>query len=79
MVLQVFLKSSRIRTDEFVFSMVYPSQQTISINFRCIMYLESVSLSVVSGSLRPHGLQHARLSCPSPTPGAYSNSCPLSR
>ena len=35
------------------------------------------SLSVVSNSLRPHGLQHARLPCPSPTPGAYSNSCPL--
>ena len=27
----------------------------------------------------PHGLQHARLPCPSPTPGACSNSCPLSR
>ena len=33
---------------------------------------------IVSDSLRPHGLQHARLLCPSPTPGAYSNSCPLS-
>ena len=33
---------------------------------------------VVSDSLRPHGLQHARLSCPSPTPGACLNSCPLS-
>ena len=32
----------------------------------------------MSDSLRPHGLQHARLPCPSPTPGAYSNSC-LSR
>ena len=30
-------------------------------------------------TLRPHGLQHARPPCPSPTPGAYSNSCPLSR
>ena len=30
--------------------------------------------SVVSDSLQPHGLQHARLPCPSPTPGAYSNS-----
>ena len=30
-------------------------------------------------SLQPHGLQHARLPCPSPTPGACSNSCPLSR
>ena len=37
------------------------------------------SCSVVSDSLRPHGLQHARLPCPSPTPGAYSNSCPSSR
>ena len=35
------------------------------------------SRSVMSDSLRPHGLQHARLPCPSPTPGAYSNSCPL--
>ena len=29
--------------------------------------------------LRPHGLQHARPPCPSPTPRVYSNSCPLSR
>ena len=36
------------------------------------------SHSVVSDSLQPHGLQHARLSCPSPTPRAYSNSCPSS-
>ena len=35
--------------------------------------------SVVSNSLRPNGLKHARPPCPSPTPGAYSNSCPLSR
>ena len=34
---------------------------------------------IVSDSLRPHGLQHTRLPCPSPTPGAYSNSCPFSR
>ena len=34
------------------------------------------SHSVVSDSLRPHGLQHARLPCSSPTPGAYSNTCP---
>ena len=38
-----------------------------------------VSCSVVSDSLRPHELQHARPPCPSPTPGVYSNSCPLSR
>ena len=35
--------------------------------------------SVVSNSLWPHGLQRARLSCPSPIPGACSNSCPSSR
>ena len=37
------------------------------------------SRSVVSDSLRPHGLQHARLPYPLPTPGVYSNLCPLSR
>ena len=37
------------------------------------------SHSVVSDSLWPHGLQHARPPCPSPTPGVYSNSCPLSQ
>ena len=38
-----------------------------------------VNHSVVSSSLRPHWLQHARLPCPSPTPGACSYSCPLSQ
>ena len=37
------------------------------------------SHSVVSYYLWPHGLQHARLLCPSPTLRAYSNSCPLSQ
>ena len=37
------------------------------------------SHSVVSDSLRPHELQHARPPCPSPTPRVYSNSCPLSQ
>ena len=44
--------------------------------------MSSVKFSSVSQScpiLWPHGLQHARLPCPSPTPGAYSNSCPLSQ
>ena len=36
------------------------------------------SHSVMSDSLWPHGLQHTRLPCLSPTPGAWSNSCPLS-
>ena len=38
-----------------------------------------VSLSVVSDSLRPHELQHARSPCPSPTPGVHSDSSPLSQ
>ena len=37
------------------------------------------SRSVVSDSLRPREQQHARRPCPSPTPGVYSNSCPLSQ
>ena len=37
------------------------------------------SRSVVSNSLRPHEPQHARPPCPSPTPGVYPNSCPLSQ
>ena len=37
------------------------------------------SCSVVPGSLRPHGLQHARLPCPSLSPRVFSHSCPLSR
>ena len=41
--------------------------------------LQSVQLScsVISNSLRPHGLQYARPPCSSPTPGVYPNSCPL--
>ena len=38
-----------------------------------------LSRSVVSDSLQPQGLQHARPPCPSPTPGAFSNSRPSSR
>ena len=46
-----------------------------------IQTLNSVqfSHSVMSDSLQPHGLQHTRPPCPSPTPRVYPNSCPLSR
>ena len=37
------------------------------------------SVIVLSDTLWPHRLQHARLPCPSLSPGAYSNSCPLSQ
>ena len=39
----------------------------------------ALSPQVVFDFLQPHGLQHARLPCPSPSPGVCSNSCPLSR
>ena len=42
---------------------------SVSVQFSC---------SVMSDPLRPHGLQHTRPPCPSPTAGAHSNSCPLS-
>ena len=44
--------------------------------FKYLSLQVQFSRSVMSDSLRPHGLQHARLPCPSPTPGDYSNSCP---
>ena len=40
---------------------------------------DQISRSVVSDSLRPHELQHARPPCPSPTPGVHSDSCPSSQ
>ena len=45
----------------------------------CSFHSLQLSRSVVSDSLQPSGLQHARLPCPSPTPRAYSNSCPSSQ
>ena len=41
--------------------------------------ISQFSCSVVSDSLPPHELQHARPPCPSPTPGIHSNSCPSSQ
>ena len=51
----------------------------LKVGFYFQKVLVQFSHSVVSASLRPHELQHARLPCPSPTPRAYSNSCPSSR
>ena len=44
-----------------------------------IIEVEFSSATVMSVSLRPHELQHARPPRPSPTPGGHPNSCPLSR
>ena len=61
----------------------------ISLHFYCPLFLKrwwkiiinsvQFSRSVVSDSLRPHELQHARPPCPSPTPRVHSKSCPSSR
>ena len=59
----------------------YPSQVWL-INFFSVhvVLFQSVPFnhSVMSDSLQPHGLQHAKLSCPSPSPGFCSSSYPLS-
>ena len=46
--------------------------------FEFWLFLVQFSRSIMSDSLQPHGLLHARPPCLSPTPGVYSNSCPLS-
>jgi len=58
------------RSFYFFFFFLFFSFWTLQYQFSC---------SVVSDSLQPHGLQHARPPCPSPTPGIYSNSCLLSQ
>ena len=42
----------------------------------CLSSSVQFSRSVVSDSLKPHELQHARPSCPTPTPGVHPNPCP---
>ena len=50
---------------------------TVKRSQKSFLFLQ-FSHSVVSDSFWPHGLQHARPPCPSPTPGVYQNSCALS-
>ena len=62
-----------------------PCSNNMFYKSNCFVHLDSSlssgswfsSVSVMSNSLRPHGLQYARLPWPSPNPGAYSNACPL--
>ena len=49
------------------------------LGFSFLFFLYQFSQSVMSSSLQPHGLWHASLHCPSPTPKTWSNSCPFSR
>ena len=57
------------------------TKYTYSEEYHSFIWVSSTHFShaVVSDSLQPHGLHHARLPCPSPTPGACSNSFPWSR
>ena len=61
----------------------YSSGSDVKIGRRASLWhnwaIVQFSRSVMSDSLRPHGLQHTRPPCPSPTPRVYPNSCPLSR
>ena len=57
------------------FSLVYQCGRVAVTNYYSVQSVQ-FSHSVMSNSLRPHGMQHIRLPCPSPTPGAYSNSFP---
>ena len=62
------------------FSIVNEGEVNVFLKFPCFLY-DSVqfSCSVMSNSLWPHEVQHARPPCPLPTPEVYPNSCPLSQ
>ena len=64
-----------LMTGAMIYWLLEPSPPTPTSSIYCISSVQ-FSHSVVSDSLWPHGLQHTRLPCPSPTPRAYSNSCP---
>ena len=61
--------------DCFFFSYLEKTFQS----FLSDMFSVQFSHTIMSNSLQPHGLQHARRPCPSPTPRACSNSCPSRR
>ena len=76
-----FLKETQahLHSSLSVLSQVWALIEKPWLCFHIVKWCESESRSVVSDSLRPHGLQHTRPPSPSPTPGVYPNSCPLSR
>ena len=80
---QIFLTISLFILDTLVgikastYSTIF-LEYLLKIKFSTISSVQ-FSCSVVSDSLQTHGLQHARPPCSSPTPGVYSNSCPLSQ
>ena len=66
--------------EESVMFSIFPNVTLLQAGVRLHQFTSAqFSRSLMSDSLWPHGQQHIRLPCPSPTPGAYSNSCPWSR
>ena len=57
------------------FFTIWATREALYVEFNSVQF----NCSVVSDSLWPHGLQHVRLPCLSPTPKAYTNSCLLRR
>ena len=82
--LRIFCAQDHIIPNRKHFTSSFPIWMLLLLCLASLLWLEpsvqSVQFSrlVVSDSLWPHGLQHVRLPCPSPIPGACSNSCPLS-
>ena len=64
------LTDERIKKLWYIYVYIHTHTMEYPVQFSC---------SVMSDSLWPHRLQHARLPCPSPTPGVYLKSCPLTR
>ena len=62
-----------------VMSLLFNMLPSLVITFLPRSQFSQFSRSVVSNSLRPHELQHAKPLCPSPTPGVHPNPCPSSR
>ena len=80
-----FLRNNIYSTQSIFYGDIWNTNLVFLITFVCLFHnqdqFSSVHFrrSVMSDSLQPHELQHARPPCPSPTPGVHPNSCPLSR
>ena len=80
----IFIEESKEKLKSFMMKVKEESEKAgLKLNIQKLRswhWVPSVSVqfshSVVSNSLRPHELQHARLPCPSPTPGVHSDSHP---
>ena len=66
----LYIENPKDSTKQFFYECRKAASFYSSVQFSC---------SVMSNSFRPYGLQHTRLPCPSPIPGACSNSCPSSQ